>query len=197
MLRRCAKMALSRKRILEVASEVNQLHHQVHATFRERSQGPKQLQKWHAATDAWHAFNNPLDYLWSEEFLTSLKKGERSSVEDAILYLEVDPWYDCSGYLKEKLIKNLNANNLTERDKKRLRFVVWNVVSGRNRREFKNYCNLAFRVCDKEFLNQLEEVPREKDSASQGKFSYLERYLKMRLQEAQQGAAHKSDPRAE
>jgi hypothetical protein len=99
------------------------------------------------------------------------------AIEDAILFLEVDPWYFRSGYLKERLIKGLKAADLDYRDRLRLRNVIWSVAKGKNRREFRNYCSLALKVSTPDFEKMLDDVSTEQDLDSRGKLSYLRRYI--------------------
>ena len=136
------------------------------------------MQAWDDATTAWHARTSPTDRLWSDEFLAALRASDRPAIEDAILFLEVDPWYFGSGYLKERLIRGLKSANLTAQDRRRLWNVVWNVTGGRNRREFRNFCSLATIVGDSDLIQLLENVTPERDLSASRKFSYLLAYLR-------------------
>ncbi len=164
---------LSRGMILEVERATNRQHELIHVTASKRSESPEARSAWQNATDQWHASVYPTDQLWEDDFLSRLRASHREAIEDAILYLEVDPWYFRSGYLKERLIRRLKAAVLTEKDRERLRKVIWKVASGKNRREWSNYCSLAVVVANAEMVELLEAVTPERDAAAQGKFSYL------------------------
>jgi hypothetical protein len=88
----------------------------------------------------------------------ALKKGraKRRSIETAIEFLEADPWFNGSGYVKEDLIRFVKRLPLDPEQSARLRQVVLNVVDGRDRREFRHYCRLALWIFDSEFLQELE-----------------------------------------
>jgi hypothetical protein len=169
---------LTRQDILEVERSENEHHERIHRTFAARHEGSKAMQAWHDATEAWHARTNPIDRLWEDDFLAALRASHHPSIEDAILYLEVDPWYFRSGYLKERLIRGLKSANLSAKDRRRLWNVVWNVASGKNRREFRNFCSLATIVADDDLLRLLENVSPERDLSAKGKFSYLLAHLR-------------------
>ncbi len=64
----------------------------------------------------------------------------------AIEFLNADPWFFRSGYVKAKLIRMLTRLPLTTEQLDRLRSVVLNVVDRRGGQEFRAYCRLARRV---------------------------------------------------
>lgn len=163
--------------IREVERTENQHHKRIHAAVACRHQGKKGYQAWQEATSAWHAQRYPTDYLWSDEFMVKLRGSEPDAVEDAIVFLEVDPWYFRSGYLKERLIRGLKAATLTNREVLRLQNVIWNVAAGKNRREFSNYCSLAISIATDDFNRRLANVSPEADRMAFGKFGYLRSHL--------------------
>jgi hypothetical protein len=71
------------------------------------------------------------------------------------LFLEVDPWFFRSGYLKQKLLRALKGAVLTPDEVVRLTDVFLVVVDSRDRREFKEYCRLAAKVGATELRNGL------------------------------------------
>lgn len=168
---------LTREQIAEVACTENRHHGRIHETFAYRDQSREGFEAWKGATSAWHAQSYPTDFLWSDEFMLNLRRSEREAIEESILYLEVDPWYFRSGYLKERLIRGLRSAELTERDALRLRNVIWNVAAGQNRREYRDFCSLAVRVATEEFREKLGRVSPEEDARAKGKFSFLREYL--------------------
>jgi hypothetical protein len=171
-------MMLTRDDIAQVERIENAHHKAIHSTSACRNQSPQAWKNWLDATSAWHAQRYPTNKLWEDDFLTDLRASDRQAIEESILYLEVDPWYFRSGYLKERLIRGLKVANLSEIDRSRLRNVIWNVAEGRNRREFRNYCSLALVVGDKELIQQLECISPARDQDAKGKFGYLLRYLR-------------------
>ncbi len=180
---------LTRDDIAQVERIENTHHKAIHSTFSCRNQGPKAWKAWEDATSAWHAQQYPTNKLWEDDFLADLRSSARQAIEESILYLEVDPWYFRAGYLKERLIRGLKAANLTERDRMRLRNVIWNVAAGKNRREYRNYCSLARVIGDADLIRILEDVSPERDQESKGKFGYLLRYLKQNNKPSEQASS--------
>ncbi|MCW1922717.1 hypothetical protein OKA05_09145 [Luteolibacter arcticus] len=172
---------LTREIIAEVERVENELHARIYDTFALRHESAEKWDAWDEATSDWHCRTCPTDILWEDEFLADLRSSQRPAIDDAILYLEADPWYFRSGYLKERLIRGLKSANLTEQDRSRLRIVVWNIATGKNRREFRNYCSLATAVADADFLQRLDQLTPEYDSAARGKFRYLQNYLRRNM----------------
>jgi len=82
-----------------------------------------------------------------------LAAGERDAVEIAVLFLEADPWFFRSGYVKEDLLRRLKRLCLTADASERLRAVLLAAVDLRDRREFRRYCHLA-RALDAPDLRQ-------------------------------------------
>jgi hypothetical protein len=70
-------------------------------------------------------------------------------VDDALTFLEADPWCFRSGYAKERLLRALGSAELTEPQRRRGAAVVRSYVLGPDRREFRPVGNLA-RALDAE-----------------------------------------------
>jgi hypothetical protein len=69
--------------------------------------------------------------------------GEASAVQDAIGYLESDPWEYRSGYAKATLLRRLKHIELAELDKVRLQTVLLHYVDVGARWDFREACTLA------------------------------------------------------
>ncbi len=178
---------LTRGQILRSAETRNRLHQKVEETFAERDRSQATWQAW---TDACREFNEtivPTDYLWLDKTQHRIKEGDREVIEDAILFLDVDPWYDRSGYLKERLVDSLRGAPLTDQDKARIRQIVINMASGQNRREFRRYCSLAAKFTSPEFEDLIERMAKEQGPENQGKFAQLLRCVR----EHQEGRKHR------
>jgi hypothetical protein len=75
-----------------------------------------------------------------------LKRGDPGGLETAIGFLEADPWFVRSGYLKADLTRFVGRVALSADDRERLGRVVCAVVDRGDRREFRRYCRLARAV---------------------------------------------------
>ena len=178
---------LTREAINEVERVENLHHKQIHATASRRNESALAWKVWQDTASAWHAQHYPTDKLWEDEFLAELRASKRPAIEDTILYLEVNPWYFRSGYLKERLIRGLKSADLTPRDRRRLWNVVWNAAAGKNRREFRNFCSLATVIGDTDLIRQLEEISPDQDAAAKGKFGYMLAYLRRHTKLSESG----------
>ncbi len=92
-----------------------------------------------------------------------LKGGDQSHMEQAITFLEADPWFHGSGYAKEDIVPALNRLPLPSGFATRLVSVVLNMVDRRNGREFRAYKQLACKVDNPELREQLARRVDEGD----------------------------------
>lgn len=75
-----------------------------------------------------------------------LRSGDPAGIENAVSFLEADPWFFGTGYVKTTLMRSLKPAMLTPEYKKRLQGVVLTVVDKRDERDFREYCRLARKV---------------------------------------------------
>jgi hypothetical protein len=115
------------------------LHGQVKSTYKQRS---KDFNKWKLACEAFHSYVSLMD-----EFIDRAYKEESYSepelLEFSISFLEVNPLFFRSGYIKEELLRKLKRTKLNGKQIERLNAVLQDAVDQRGSREFKGYCRLA------------------------------------------------------
>ena len=99
----------------------------------------------------------------------NLCAGDPAGLEAAVSFLEADPWFPNSGYVKVKLIRHIKLPMLTPSDIGRLQSVVLEMVERRNGQEFRAYCKLARKVDSHDFREQLTQ------RADQGDFDVRRR----------------------
>jgi hypothetical protein len=95
---------------------------------------------------------------YAEEFA-----GAPELVNFAVEFLELDPLFFRSGYLKETFLDQLKVAPLTEADKTRLREVLIDAVLRRGRREFRRYCRLAVVLQSAELLEKVRELAQSSE----------------------------------
>jgi hypothetical protein len=78
-----------------------------------------------------------------DDVATRLARGDESAVEEAIRYLESDPWVFGSGYEKATLLRRLKHVALSENDKTRLGRILMHYVDVGWRWDFEEACTLA------------------------------------------------------
>jgi hypothetical protein len=105
-----------------------------------------------------------------ERFIEKLRKQRfyrGSSIQDldsAISFLETDPWFLGSGYMKADLLKIVTQVELNHSQLTRLRKVVIDIVDKRDGREFRWYCRLACKVQSAEMRDELRRRLSSEDA---------------------------------
>jgi hypothetical protein len=97
------------------------------------------------------------------EDVARLRNHDPSGAESAIRFLEADPWFTHAGFTKTRLLRHLGKVQLTPAQQERLRTVMLNVVRGRSRMEFTDYCRFARKIYSPELQANLEELSRVVD----------------------------------
>jgi len=85
-----------------------------------------------------------------------LRAGDPAGLEDAIAFLEADPIFYGTGYLKEELSRLLRRLEIPTSYVTRLQSVVLSIVDRRDDRDFRAFCRLARKVDSPELRAQLE-----------------------------------------
>jgi hypothetical protein len=140
------------------AAEVEAARRAVNAAADARAASrPETIALWRQAVDRfWTALRGayPPGFrdIWAR-----LAQSDADAIETAVVFLEVDPWFFRSGYMKEELIRRLNRLELSGAVVSRLRHVVVAAVDRSDRREFRRYCRLARRVDSLELRQALRE----------------------------------------
>jgi len=105
-----------------------------------------------------------------ERFIEKLRKLRLpartgvSGIESAIAFLEADPWFFASGYMKADLLKIITQVELNDAHVRRLQKVAINIVDKRDCREFRWYCRLARKVQSPELKNKLQQRLNSEDA---------------------------------
>jgi hypothetical protein len=98
-----------------------------------------------------------------ERGLALLAAGDAQSVESAVVFLEVDPLFHRSGYIKADLLRRLKRASLTAEQKNRLRKVIVARVQGPDSREFRHYARLAPMIADESLRDTLRVNQKSTD----------------------------------
>ena len=148
-------------------SELNRLHKSLHelSDLRWRTQKAEDIARWENAVRAWKAYSGfgedtKFYFFESRDFLSALASGDADAKESAIRFLEFDPYYYRSGYIKSKLLVRLKNIKLSASEVKRLQKVICNaIVSPQPKCEFKYYARLLKNVGTPEFRQKLQALP--------------------------------------
>lgn len=120
---------------------------------------------WKNAAAAFHA---AIDRAYPPGFwadLTAVRAGDRSGLPAMIAFLEADPWFFRSGYIKAMALRAIKRFALSRDEAERLRRVVLDMVERRDGREFRDYCRLARSLATPEFRREIERRAASVDPA--------------------------------
>jgi hypothetical protein len=147
-------------------SELNRLHKSLHelSDLRWSTQKAEDIARWENAVRAWKAYSGfgedtKFYFFESRDFLSALASGDADAKECPIRFLEFDPYYYRSGYIKSKLLVRLKHINLTAFEIRRLQKVICNaIVSRQPKCEFKYYAGLLKKIGTPEFRLKLDAL---------------------------------------
>jgi len=114
-------MSQFRSGILESATKLRDLQDEVNLAFKEHPRGPRH----HAAAAEFHASYDALAFPGGlNAGLEALRNRDPEAIEKAICFLEADPLFFGSGYIKDKLIGRIKQSSLSANQMQRIRIVV-------------------------------------------------------------------------
>ncbi|MBW8754466.1 MAG: hypothetical protein JF595_09995 [Sphingomonadales bacterium] len=146
---------------------LNEAQAKVHATFADvvdrSDEKDSRTRRW---LDAIEAFREAHSRVYSRglqlvEF-GALPADEVDTTE-ILDFLEADPVFFRSGYMKEVLLSTLKQRSLSEVDRERLQAIIIEQVSKSDRREFRRICRVATTVADASFRTRLEIMEQTND----------------------------------
>jgi hypothetical protein len=143
--------------IRDESAKYRALHERIHQTCQRRHVDQPSQEAWRQACEAFHAFRSSLDPLFERAF-QEITYCDKALIEFVICFLEVDPRFFRSGYIKQVILTRLKRSVLCEHDQRRLRGVCIDAVNRRGGREFKYYCRLAAVIADDLLITQLEDA---------------------------------------
>ncbi len=131
---------------------IDKLHSRIHETFLNRN---KDLETWKRACSEFHTYLSPMDSYIEKIYDDSLSNNAEL-IEFGISFLELNPMFFRSGYIKEELLRKLKQASLSPKQIIRLLGVLVESVENRGYREYRGYCRLAAFIADKKLIHTLE-----------------------------------------
>lgn len=152
----------TRTQISENAARLRAMYAEIERSFSEQPHGAAHT----AACAAYHRAYDGLAFPGGlEHFRQRLKRLEPDAVEEAIEFLEADPWFNCSGYIKEEIVRRLKQVALTDRQLNRLASVVRRSLTVGTRRTSRHLARLAPIVDSPSFRKGIESLATSSDEA--------------------------------
>jgi hypothetical protein len=148
--------------------DVNEAQAEVHAAFKQvrnrNDSADPPTRRW---LDAIQAFRAARARAYADA-LREVNGGEKRASEigtaDMLDFLEADPIFFGSGYMKQKLLRELKRRKLDQHEAKRLQAIILSVVrKNDHRREFLHYCRAAANVDDARFRAELEALEQSNE----------------------------------
>lgn len=130
-----------RELIKSEAEIIARLHRRVYETCLNRK---KDKQSWEKACLAFHSYTSELNYFLNRVY-SEKEYADAELLEFVIVFLELNPMFFRSGYIKEEILRKIKRLRLTKKQADRLRNVLYDAVECRGTREFKAYCRLAVK----------------------------------------------------
>jgi hypothetical protein len=152
----------------ERARPVNEAQAEIHAAFKEvvnrNDDSDPRTQRWLHAIEAFHAAYArvyPQDLRLLEQGALAASDVDTSIILD---FLEADPVFFRSGYMKETLLGELKRRTLDRREVERLQGIILSVIRKPDRREFRRYCRVATAVDDEDFREKHRDLEAADDA---------------------------------
>jgi hypothetical protein len=150
--------------IRDESAALRALDERVRSTCRTRDSGRHARDEWSQACHGFHTYISRLDPYLQRAF-QDRRYSDTELIEFVVCFLEPDPHFFRSGYLKQDLLTRIKRSELTESVKRRLRGVLIDAVNRRGTREFKYYCRLAAAIADEGLRAQLDTIASGDPSA--------------------------------
>lgn len=141
---------------------VNEAQAEIHAAFKEvvnrNDESDPRTTRW---LEAIKAFGAACSRVYPED-LRLVEQGALPASEvdtaDILDFLEADPVFFGSGYMKEELLGTLKKRSFQQHEVQRLQAIILNVVRKADRREFRRYCRVAATVDGERFREELRTL---------------------------------------
>jgi len=147
--------------ILAEANQISILHNAIHESYLNRNQDHA---KWKNACETFHSYKSEIDP-YIDRVHQETEFIDRELQEFVIVFLELDPMFFRSGYIKEVMLKKIKRAPLTGKQLQRLREIVLNAINSRPFREFKAYCRLASTIADTKLQSSVEKIATHGEGA--------------------------------
>lgn len=140
------------------------LKHDIDVAFTHRHLDEEHRSLWATACQRFHASFEELAFPGGlNKQLQHLRKGEEEAVEMAVRFLEVNPWFFRSGYIKEELLRLIKQASLSDDQQERLRSVILARIEGGGGREFRRYSRLARKLSVPKFREAVLKLLQSDD----------------------------------
>ena len=112
-----------RKKMIENAAEINRLHQRIHETYNRREQSDELNEEWSQACSEFHAQYAELCLPGGlyPAFYERLRAGDPDTIEVALCFLEVRPYFFRSGYHWKTILQKCKSAPMSGEQSQRFR----------------------------------------------------------------------------
>jgi hypothetical protein len=161
----------------QIENELNRFHARVSESRPFCNRSARQKREWQEACRAFHACMARAYELATPEALQQIRAGAQPWRESALRFLEADPWFFRSGYMKGRIARALKHVAFTPAEVERVTAIVLAAVNGKDRQEFKEYCRLAKRVPNESLKAGLEKALKSNDRRTRSRAAQMSSYV--------------------
>ena len=125
-----------KEQIRENAAEIECLRLRIHETYAERSKSSEKMQQWKQACAEFHSRYPSLAFPGGYQGLVweRILAGDPQTMESAICFLEVRPYFFRSGYMFKDLLRKCRKAPLSADQAARLRVIEQRLAEWRERK---------------------------------------------------------------
>lgn len=96
------------QQIREGEAEIRRLHARIHEKYRDREKSDRARQEWRAAGHEFHSRYSELAFPGGLECVFDrIREGDETTIETALIWLEVRPYFFRSGYHYKDILRSL------------------------------------------------------------------------------------------
>jgi hypothetical protein len=124
-----------KRSMLQNAREITRLQCRIHETFKLREKDGASYKAWEAACWEAHSKYNKLAFPGgSEGAVERILNGDSDSIEAALCFLELRPYFFRSGYMYQIFLRKMKRAALTQNQSERFKAVLARVEEWRRRK---------------------------------------------------------------
>tara|TARA_R110000868_G_scaffold217433_3_gene467523 strand:- start:5 stop:406 length:402 start_codon:yes stop_codon:yes gene_type:complete len=114
-----------KREIEENAEIIRRLHARIKETYKARDLSPLKRREWELACKEFHTRYEVLSFPCNyTEALHKIKDGDQFSVESALCFVELRPYFFRSGYMYRDLIRKLKSAHLVGSHRERRNAII-------------------------------------------------------------------------
>jgi hypothetical protein len=133
--------------MIENAAEMNRLFSRIRETFKRRSEGQEAHQAWRRACEEMHARYSELCLPggWYSDFYDRLKEGDHNTIEVALCFLEVRPYFFRSGYHWKAILQKCKRAPMSSEQSERFKNILDKYAEWKTKRALSSKRGAAVR----------------------------------------------------